>query len=168
MASASASLYVAVKRQLVAGLRARVGLAGVQVDYAWLRGRALDGGATPGEQVWLENLPMLMESSTPTAQGSALHSRHEVFSVGVNCQVADGGATEPDVVELRALTLLAEVDGLFAAPEEAGVVQGKTLGQLDGLLEAKLLGWSPNEPQYAGKGWAFRFTGEAQFSTWLN
>jgi hypothetical protein len=156
----TSSLYVAVKRQLVAVLRSRVGLAGVRVDYAWMRGRAADGNSTPGEHVWLENLPTLMASDTPVATGEVRHPRHEVFSVGVNCQVADGGATEPDVVELRTLAILAEVDGVFA--------DDKTLGGMAGLLEARLLGWSPLEPEFAGKGWAFRFVGEAQFSTWLN
>lgn len=154
----TASLYVAVKRQLVSVLQER--LPSTQVDYAWLRGRALDGGKTPGEHVWLENLPDLMPSTTPVLTGQSRHPRNEQFRVGVNCQVADGGEVEPDVVETRALDLLAAVDGALADDKQLGITDGS-------LLEARLSGWQPLEPQFEGKGWAFRFQAEVWFNTWL-
>lgn len=164
---ASASIFVAAKRQLVAGLQAR--LPTVQVDYAFLRGRALDAGKTVGEHIWLENQPQLQTSATPLMTGWSRHPREEVFNVDVVCQVADGGKepASPDVVEERALLFVQELDDMLAAPEQAGVIQGKTLGQLDGLKEALFTGYRPADPESSGKGWAFRFVAEVQFSTYL-
>jgi hypothetical protein len=149
-------LFVPVKRQLVSLLSARIGGDDTSVFYAWERGRA-----TTREALWLENSGDAVQSNTPVATGQARHPRHETFTVDVVIQVADDTveSDQADEVEARVAELYGEVDDLLA--------DDKTLGGLDGVLEAKVVGYTPEPVAFSGKGYAFRWVARVWFNTWI-
>jgi hypothetical protein len=153
--------YTAVKAKIVELLNAvdRLGALGITAEYAW------PGPGTTITGVWLDNPGAPILTETPAVQGSARHFRNERYRVNILIQVVNqsrssaGVSAQAQAVEDQAFDVLAVVDSLFA--------DDKSVGDSPGVLEGKLVEYTPEPMEPSGQGWAARITAVAEVSAWL-